>query len=163
MAFGTKFIAAACLLSSGASAPASVSDEVGSGSGQWILTSSYSTNFSTIDEKWSPDVGCVDCSAKNPDECTMDFTSGLAEGSITDGTGLTITTTRKDDTFDYCTEYSDDDTAVQAGGSSGKLTSLFYVDFGTIRVKSKYFPTDGAGDEIATAKGFVGLEDSVGG
>eukprot|EP00618_Florenciella_parvula_P028268 CAMPEP_0119528230 /NCGR_PEP_ID=MMETSP1344-20130328/42487_1 /TAXON_ID=236787 /ORGANISM="Florenciella parvula, Strain CCMP2471" /LENGTH=39 /DNA_ID= /DNA_START= /DNA_END= /DNA_ORIENTATION= len=39
MAFGTKFIAAACLLSSGASAPASVSDEVGSGSGQWILTS----------------------------------------------------------------------------------------------------------------------------
>ena len=119
-----------------------------------LLTTSYSTNFSSFDSNWDLAAGCFDCSAANPDECTMNFASAIEAASVIDDTGVTITTTRKDDDdWDWC-----DPTA---GGSSGYMTFLPYLKFGTIRVKSKYFP--GTGDEIATAKGFVGLESSSSG
>ena len=48
-----------------------------------------------------------------------------------------------------------------AGGSSGKLTFTRALTFGTIRLKSRYFPGDS--DLVKTAKGFIGLEDSSSG
>jgi hypothetical protein len=45
--------------------------------------------------------------------------------------------------------------------TSGYLEFTPAVSFGTIRVKSKYFP--GASELVKTAKGFIGLEDSSSG
>ena len=117
------------------------------------LSSAYYTNFSTVGTMRKYDVGCFDCSANNPDECAMNFKSAVAAGSIANGTGLTITTTRRSSNFSHCSPI--------AGGSSGYLTFKPAPSFGTIRVKSKYFP--GAKSSVKTAKGFIGLEGSSSG
>jgi len=117
-----------------------------------LQTESYSTNFSSIDDNWVLDQSCFDCSASNPDECTKNFASAVVPASISDNMGVTITTTRRTN-FSWC-----DPTA---GGSSGKLTFNRYLNFGTIRVRSRYFP--GSASAVSTAKGFIGLEDSSSG
>merc|ERR1712032_1496437 len=66
--------------------------------------------------------------------------------------GLTITTARKSN-LNVCSP--------TAGGYSGHLAFKPALSFGTIRVKSKYFP--GSKEQVKTAKGFIGLEDSSSG
>ena len=41
---------------------------------------------------------------------------------------------------------------------SGHISSKQPLHFGTIRVKSRYFP--GSPEQVSTAKGFIGLEDT---
>ena len=72
--------------------------------------------------------------------------------SVADGAGLTITTTRRAG-LSFCWP--------SAGGYSGFLTFKRPLSFGTVRVKSRYFPGDEA--LVKTAKGFIGLEDSSSG
>lgn len=119
-----------------------------------LQTETYSTNFSTIDSLWQLDQSCFDCEAKNPDECTKNFASAVRPGSIANKTGLTITTTQQDKSnFSWCSP--------TAGGSSGKLKFSRALSFGTIRVKSRYFP--GSESMVKSAKGFVGLESPASG
>ena len=119
----------------------------------WVRNISYSTNFSVIESSlWQYDTSCFDCSAKNPDECTKNIASAVRPASIAQSAGLTITTARLSN-LTTCSPV--------AGGHSGKLSFKPAVSFGTIRVKSKYFP--GGENLVKTAKGFIGLEDSSSG
>jgi|EP01047_Picozoa_sp_COSAG01_P032797 beta-glucanase (GH16 family) len=115
----------------------------------------YTTNFSTIDPAmWAVDQGCFSCKApKDPEtvfECTNNTVSALRPGSITRGSGLTIVTTRQSNGGMGCSP-------APAGGTSGHLSSKQPFHFGTLRVKSRYFP--GRAEQVSTAKGFIGLED----
>lgn len=116
----------------------------------------YSTNFSTIDPSmWSTQTGCFSCSAsKNPRtvfECTNNTGYALRPGSLNGtGAGLTIVTTRLAAAGEGCHPAA-------AGGTSGHISSVRPFTFGTIRVRSRYFP--GGAGLVASAKGFVGLED----
>ena len=114
--------------------------------------SAYFTNFSTIDNMWQVDTTCFDCSAKNPDECTKNVADALHPHSISENAGLTIMTTRQPN-LSACSP--------TAGGSSGHLTFKPSLSFGTIRVKAKYFPE--SEDQVKTAKGFIGMQDSSSG
>lgn len=117
------------------------------------LTSSYYTNFSSIDyDLWQVDGSCFDCSAKNPDECTKNAASAVKPASISSNAGLTITTSRTSN-ITSCSP--------TAGGISGHLVFKRSLSFGKIRVKSKYFP--GSASQVKSAKGFVGLEDGSSG
>eukprot|EP00937_MAST-01D_sp_MAST-1D-sp2_P007096 g7096.t1 len=123
------------------------------GVGVYSTSAAYSTDFSTVDSTlWEFDTTCFDCSAKNPDECTQNTRAALAPASVAQGAGLTITTTQNSSTG-ACTPV--------AGGLSGRLTFKPALSFGTIRVKSRYFP--GSASLVKTAKGFIGLEDSSSG
>lgn len=118
-----------------------------------MQSGAYSTNFSTLEASmWTHDAGCFDCSAKNPDECTMNYASDVHLASIAQNAGLTIDTAQMGN-LSYCSG--------NAGGHSGHLTFKPKLSFGTIRVKSKYFP--GSKDLVKSAKGFIGLEDSSSG
>ena len=120
------------------------------------LTSYYRTNFSVIDPAmWTIETGCYSCKApKDPEsvfECTNNSASALRPASVADGAGLTIVTTRS-----YSAGYGC--TPAPAGGVSGHISSKQPLHFGTIRVKSRYFP--GSAEQVSTAKGFIGLEDT---
>jgi hypothetical protein len=115
----------------------------------------YSTNFSMIDRAmWTVETGCFSCKApKDPEttfECTNNTADALRTGSLPDGTGLTIVTSRQYGAGYGCTP-------APAGGTSGHMSSKQPLLFGTIRVKAQYFP--GSSEKVSTAKGFVGLED----
>ena len=118
------------------------------------LANAYATNFSVIDPAmWATDTSCFSCKApKDPEtvfECTNNTAGALRPGSIGDGVGLTIVTTRRSNAG-ACSP-------APAGGTSGHLSSKQPFSFGTIRVKSRYFP--GSVERVSTAKGFIGLED----
>jgi beta-glucanase (GH16 family) len=120
------------------------------------VMSSYETNFSVIDPAmWTTETGCFSCKApKDPEtvfECTNNTASALRPASIAGGAGLTIVTTRSYGAGYGCTP-------APAGGSSGHISSRQPLSFGTVRVKSRYFP--GSADQVSTAKGFIGLEDT---
>ena len=119
------------------------------------VSTAYATNFSVIDSSmWATDIGCFSCKApKDPEtvfECTNNTAGALRPASIANGTGLTIVTTRQYNAGYGCKPFA-------AGGTSGHLSSKKPLHFGTIRVKSKYFP--GTAEQVSSAKGFVGLED----
>jgi hypothetical protein len=122
----------------------------------------YYTNFSVIDPTvWSLDLNCFSCSApKDPGtvyECTNNTSSGLLPGSIAGGAGLTIVTTR----MAHAGACKSSKFPQDAGGTSGHLSFKQPLSFGTLRIKSKYFP--GPADVVKTAKGFIGLESPTSG
>lgn len=126
------------------------------------LTKTYSTNFSVIDSAmWNINLGCFSCSApKDPKtvyECTNNTAEALVPGSIAHGAGLTIVTTRRS----HAGACKSSKFPQDAGGISGHLSSKQAFSFGTLRVKSRYFP--GTAEQVSTAKGFIGLENSASG
>jgi hypothetical protein len=126
------------------------------------MSNAYATNFSVIDpEMWTTDLNCFSCSApKDPQtvyECTNNTASALLPGSIAQNAGLTIVTTRKSHAGACQSSKFPED----AGGTSGHLTLKQPLSFGTLRVKSRYFP--GTAEQVSTAKGFIGLESPTSG
>lgn len=129
----------------------------------WLLTTcmsaemhAYSTNFSTIeDNMWTYDKTCFHCSGKNADQCTRNNVDSVLPASIAHGAGLTIKTTS------LSKNANGTDCSSKVGGHSGHLTFKPALTFGTIRVKSRYFP--GSKSQVKTGRAFIGLEDSSSG
>ena len=90
-----------------------------------LLATAYATNFSVIDSAmWVTDTSCFSCKApKDPKtaECTNNTVTALRPGSIANGAGLTIVTTRQANAG-ACTP-------APAGGTSGHLSSRLPVTF----------------------------------
>eukprot|EP01084_Bolivina_argentea_P168892 292800_1 len=112
----------------------------------YSISAEYSTNFTSLDSNyWSFETDCNHCSHDNGIECTQYAIDSVQFGSVSNKSGVTITTIPLPK-------------ATSCGGicQSGHLGFKPGIKFGKYQIKSRWFPSDSNKDK--TGEGYIGMD-----